>query len=153
MKLKSKAFENYGPIPEKYTCEGENINPPLEFVDVPSEAVSCVLIVDDPDVPTFVRKDQMWIHWVVYNIPPNTKTISENSISPGIVGRGTGGKMHYEGPCPPDKEHRYFFKLYALDSLLTVKTGATKSEIEVLMAKHVIAKAELVGLYCKKENR
>jgi Raf kinase inhibitor-like YbhB/YbcL family protein len=153
MKLKSSAFENHGTIPERYTCEGEDINPPLELLDVPAEAISCVLIMDDPDVPAFVRKDRMFVHWVVYNIPPKTKKILENSIPPGVVGRGTGGKTHYEGPCPPDREHRYFFKLYALDTLLKQKPGATKEEIESLIAGHVIAKAELIGVYCKKENR
>jgi Raf kinase inhibitor-like YbhB/YbcL family protein len=152
MKIKSSAFENGGTIPEKYTCEGADINPPLEFIDVPQEAVSCVLIMDDPDVPAFVRKDQMWVHWVVYNIPPGTKKISENSTPLGVLGRGTGGEMHYQGPCPPDREHRYFFKLYALDTLLKLKPGASKQELEAIMASHIVAKAELVGLYCKKVN-
>ncbi len=153
MKLKSSAFENYGNIPELYTCEGKDINPPLELIDVPKNAVSCVLIMDDPDVPAFVRKDRMWVHWVIYNIASQTKFIAENSIPPGLQGRGTGGECCYQGPCPPDREHRYFFKLYALNTLLKVESGLTKEEIEAFMSHHVIAKAELVGLYCKKENR
>jgi Raf kinase inhibitor-like YbhB/YbcL family protein len=153
MKLKSPAFEDHGPIPEKYTCEGKDINPPLELIGVPSGAVSCVLIMDDPDVPAFVRKDQMWVHWVIYNIPPDTKVIEENSTPPGVLGKGTGGEMRYQGPCPPDREHRYFFKLYALDTLLKLKQGATKEEIEASMAHHVVAKTELVGVYCKRANR
>lgn len=153
MKIISSAFKDHGAIPEIYTCEGKNINPPLQWTDVPSEAVSCVLIMDDPDVPAYVRKDQMWVHWVVYDIPPTITHIAENSIPPGIQGRGTGGEMQYQGPCPPDREHRYFFKLYALDTLLKLKPGATKEEIEKSMASHIIAKTELVGVYCKKENR
>jgi Raf kinase inhibitor-like YbhB/YbcL family protein len=153
VEIKSSAFENRGTIPEKYTCEGADINPPLEFIDVPKEAVSCVLIMDDPDVPAFVRKDQMWVHWVVYDIPPQTKKIPENSTPPGVLGRGTGGEMRYQGPCPPDREHRYFFKLYALDTLLKLKPGASKQEIEASMASHVLAEAQLIGLYCKKAHR
>ncbi len=153
MEIKSSAFENRGTIPEKYTCEGADINPPLELINVPKEAVSCVLIMDDPDVPAFVRKDQMWVHWVVYDIPPHTKKIPENSTPPGVLGRGTGGEMRYQGPCPPDREHRYFFKLYALDTLLKLKPGASKQEIEASMASHVLAEAQLIGLYCKKANR
>lgn len=153
MKLKSPAFENHGPIPEQYTCEGKDINPPLEFIDVPKEAISCVLIMDDPDVPAFIRKDQMWVHWVIYNIPPATKAIPENSTPPGVLGKGSRGDTHYQGPCPPDREHRYFFKLYALDTLLKLKPGASKAEVEVSMAHHVIEKAELIGVYCKKINR
>jgi Raf kinase inhibitor-like YbhB/YbcL family protein len=153
MKLISPAFKDHGPIPEKYTCEGEGINPPLELIDVPPEAVSCVLIMDDPDVPSFVRKDQMWVHWVVYDIPPGTRKIPENSTPPGVMGKGTGGEMRYQGPCPPDREHRYFFKLYALNTLLRQKPGKTKEDIEALIAPHVVAKTELVGVYCKKSNR
>jgi Raf kinase inhibitor-like YbhB/YbcL family protein len=152
VKLKSPAFENHGFIPEKYTCEGENINPPLELLDVPKEAVSCVLIMDDPDVPAFVRRDQMWVHWVIYNIPSDCREILENSTPPGIIGKGTG-EVGYQGPCPPDREHRYFFKLYALNIMLKLKPGATKAEVEAAMGGHVIAKAELVGVYCKRENR
>lgn len=94
----------------------------------------------------------MWVHWVVYNIPPATKKIEENSTPPGVVGRGTG-REGYQGPCPPDREHRYFFKLYTLNTLLSPKAGATKEEIESLMAKHIITRAELIGVYCKKANR
>jgi Raf kinase inhibitor-like YbhB/YbcL family protein len=153
MKLKSSAFKDHGTIPESYTCEGKNINPPLEFMDIPESAVSCVLIMDDPDVPTFLRKDQMWVHWVVFNIPPTTNQILENSTPSGILGKGTGGEVGYQGPCPPDREHRYFFKLYALDTMLKLSRGATKMEVEQAMKSHIIASAELVGVYNKKANR
>lgn len=152
MKLKSSAFEHLGSIPQKYTCEGKDINPPLEFVDVPPQTVSLVLIMDDPDVPVFVRKDQMWVHWIIYNIPPNTREIKENSTPPGIQGCGTGGEFHYQGPCPPDREHRYFFKLYALDTKLQLDE-AYKEKIESAMKYHILEKAELIGLYCKKSNK
>lgn len=153
MKIISSAFKDHGTIPEKYTCEGAGINPPLEFIDVPKEAVSCVLIMDDPDVPPFVREDRMFVHWVLYDIPPTTTEIAENTQPPGVIGLNTYGKPGYFGPCPPDREHRYFFKLYALDTLLRLEPRATKEQIQELMASHIVAKAQLIGLYCKKENR
>lgn len=154
MELSSSAFKNHELIPEKYTCEGKDINPPLSWTDVPPKTASLVLIMDDPDVPSYIRKDQMWVHWVIYNIPPTVSGISENSSNPpGIIGKGTQGEMAYQGPCPPDREHRYFFKLYALDALLQLQPGATKAEVEQKMAHHVIAKSELIGVYCKKCNQ
>lgn len=151
MKLTSSAFENGGKIPSKYTCEGENINPPLEISALPSETKSLVLIVDDPDVPEHVRKDRMWVHWVVVDIPPTTRHITEDS-TPGIAGKNTGGKLGYQGPCPPDREHRYFFKLYALDTLLKVPQGITKDHVEELMGGHILATAELMGKYEKQKK-
>ncbi len=153
MKIISPVFKDRGTIPEKYTCEGEGVNPPLQFIDVPVEALSCVLIMDDPDVPSFVRKDRMFVHWVLYDIPPTVTKIAESSHPPGVMGVNTSGKLGYFGPCPPDREHRYFFKLYALDTLLRIKSGVSKEKVEGFMASHIIAKAELIGLYCKKENR
>ena len=154
MQLKSSVFEHQGSIPEQYTCEGNDMNPPLELIDIPSKAVSLVLIMDDPDVPASVRADRMWDHWVLYNIPPNTRHIQENGLSPpGVPGKNTQGTLSYIGPCPPDKEHRYFFKLYALDTLLSLEAGATKKEVLSAIEGHVIAYAELIGLYCKKHLR
>ncbi len=153
MKLLSPAFKHLSSIPEKYTCEGANVNPPLEWFDLPPKTISLVLIMDDPDVPAFVRKDQIYIHWIIYNIPPTVSRIQENSTPPGIQGRETGGAMHYYGPCPPDREHRYFFKLYALDKLLSLPSGASKEEVEKAMKGHIIAQTELIGLYCKKHLR
>jgi len=150
MELKSGAFKHGEPIPRLYTCQGSDINPPLDIAQVPQEAKSLVLIMDDPDVPPFVRQDRMWVHWVVYNIPHETRTIPENSKPPGILGRGTDGKLHYQGPCPPDREHRYFFKLYVLSTMLPLKPGATKEEVEAAMQPHILAQTELIGLYCKK---
>jgi len=147
MKIISKAFENNSLIPAKYTCNGENVNPPLEFVDVPAEAKSLVLIMDDPDVPSQVREDRMWVHWLKFNMPAETKFIEEDSEPEGVAGIGTSNNLKYHGPCPPDKQHRYFFKLYALDTKLNLPEGATKTEVEKAMSNHIIAQAELIGLY------
>ncbi len=152
MKIISSAFENGGIIPVKYTCNGEDVNPPLEFVDVPEEAVSLVLIMDDPDVPVQVREDRMWDHWIKFNIPPTTQRVAENSEPAGVAGIGTGGMLTYQGPCPPDTEHRYFFKLYALDTELDLSEGATKKEVEQAMTNHIIAQAQLIGLYEQPEE-
>jgi hypothetical protein len=103
--------------------------------------------MDDPDVPAFVRKDQMWVHWVIYDMPPQTRILKENTKPPGIQGTGTGGKQVYEGPCPPDRKHRYFFKLYALMSVLKLKPGATNEEVEVAMKGRILIQTELMGLY------
>lgn len=109
MNLSSPAFEHNSSIPPKYTCDGANINPPLVISNVPEQTQSLVLLMDDPDVPQQLREDGMWDHWVVFNIPPSTTIISENQEPPGVLGKGTGGKLGYHGPCPPDRQHRYFF--------------------------------------------
>ncbi|SRR5581483_7706956 len=149
MKLTSPAFIEGGKIPSKFSCQGENVNPELLFKDVPSRTKALVLIVDDPDVPEFVRKDRMYDHWVIYNIPPTTMHIPENSPPLGIQGRNTSGDLGYTGPCPPDREHRYFFKLYALDAMLSLAEGASKAEVEKAMQGHIIAEAQLIGRYEK----
>lgn len=149
MKLTSSAFQDGGVIPSVYTCEGKGINPPLEISAVPKEAKSLVLIMDDPDVPAFVRPDQMYDHWVVFNIPPTTHKIAENSHPPGISGKNTSGKNGYIGPCPPDREHRYFFKLYALEKMLDLHAGATKKEVEKAMQGAILAQCQLMGRYEK----
>lgn len=147
MRLISPAFQDGGKIPSEYTCDGQNMNPELHLIDVPSQTKSLVLIVDDPDVPDFVRKDRMWVHWVVFNIPPDEGKIHKNSQPSGTPGRNTGGTLIYDGPCPPDREHRYFFKLYALDTVLTLPQGATKKEIEIAMSPHLLDTAVLMGKY------
>lgn len=145
--LTSLVFEHNGVIPAKYTCDGDDINPPLEISGAPEKAKSLVLIMDDPDVPKNLRADGMWVHWVVFNIPPDVAKISENTKAFGVYGKGTSGEMGYQGPCPPDREHRYFFKVYALDVILDLKAGAMKEEVETAMNGHVLDKAEFVGLY------
>ena len=165
MKIASWAFEHNSKIPQKYTCDGENINPPLEFLQTPVNAKSLALVVDDPDAPS-----KTWVHWVVFNIDPKTNLISENSKPEGAVeGTTSFGKPGYGGPCPPPASpalpwrgrpenlqrgesgtHRYFFKLYALDSLLNLPIGSERARIEIAMLGHIIDRAELVGLYSKK---
>ena len=147
MKLSSPVFEHGGKIPPKYTCNGENINPPLTISGVPSGAESLVLIMEDPDVPRNLRADGMWDHWIVFNIPPDTLEIPEGKEPQGIHGRGTGGNFDYMGPCPPDREHRYFFKLFALDGKLDLAKGAGKGEVEKAMEGRILEKFELMGLY------
>lgn len=148
MKLTSHAFKHDGEIPIEYTCQGSNVSPPLEIHDAPTNAKSLVLIMDDPDVPKQIRPDGIWDHWVVFNIDPRVKVFKEG-MSSGILGKNTSGENDYQGPCPPDKRHRYFFKLYALDCLLNLKEGASKKQVEDAMKSHVLAQAELMATYEK----
>ncbi len=150
MKLTSSVFEHNGKIPSKYTCDGDNVSPPLEISEVPAEAKSLVLIMDDPDIPDFAKekfKIQVWDHWVVFNIPVDTKIIPEAENPKGILGRNTRGVNAYGGPCPPDKEHRYFFRLYALDIMLNLGEGVSKSDVLSAIEGHILDKAELIGTY------
>lgn len=149
MRLSSPAFSPNGIIPSLYTCEGDNVNPPLEISQVPEKAKSLVLIMDDPDVPQSVRSDRMWDHWVLFNIDPGTQKIAENSTPTCLHGKTTFGHTRYGGPCPPDREHRYFFKLYALDKKLELASGATKKEVERAMEGHILAQTQLMGRYEK----
>jgi Raf kinase inhibitor-like YbhB/YbcL family protein len=143
MKISSNAFEHNWQIPKKYTCDGSDVNPPLKFEGVPSEAKSLALIVDDPDAPVGT-----WVHWVLWNIDPKTSEIKENSVPKGAhQGMNDFRKNDYGGPCPPSGAHRYFFKLYAIDITLNLAPNATKSDIESAIKGHILAKAELIGLY------
>lgn len=143
MKITSQAFTNNGYIPKKYTCDGEDINPPLNVGEVPPNTKSLVLIVDDPDAPMGT-----WAHWVVFNIDPEIKEIAENSVPAGsVLGKNDFGKLEYGGPCPPSGTHRYFFKIYALDTILNLSQGTTKEEVEKAMQNHVLDWGEIVGLY------
>ena len=147
MQLLSSDFNHMGSIPLEYSCDGSDINPELIIKEVPSHAKSLALIMDDPDVPSSVHKDCMWDHWVVFNIPPTTTHILKDSMPQGIIGKNTDGTLCYQGSCPPDREHRYFFKLYALDCELDLPEGASKKQVEKAMQGHVIAQTELVGKY------
>lgn len=143
MKITSSAFEHNSRIPQKYTCDGENINPPLSFSDIPPNTKSLTLIMDDPDAPT-----KTWVHWIVYNIGSQTSEVKENSVPQnGIEGVTDFGNKGYGGPCPPSGTHRYFFKLYALDSMIDLPEGANKKMLEEKIHRQIIDKAELVGLY------
>lgn len=142
----SQAFPNNGMIPPEYTCDGANVNPPLTIRNVPPKSGSLALIADDPDAPRGT-----WVHWVVWNMGPDTTEIPANS-APGEALHGTNdfGKQGYGGPCPPSGTHRYFFKLYALDTSPALKPGATKAQLEEAMKGHIIEKAELIGYYRRK---
>lgn len=142
LQIASSAFSNNGAIPSKYTCDGDDISPSLVITGVPEGTKSLVLIMDDPDAPV-----GMWDHWVVFNIPPSVSEIAEGQEPQGIHGKGTSGNLEYQGPCPPDREHRYFFKLYALDTELDLKEGVSKKEVEKAMENHILDRTELVGLY------
>ena len=142
MKLTSSVFAHNSTIPPEFTCDGQNINPPLSISDVPANAKSLVLIVDDPDAVVGV-----WDHWVVFNLPPSIKQIAQNSQPDGDAGKNSGGRNSYQGPCPPSGTHRYFFKLYALDAKLNLPEGSNKKQIESAMQNHILAKAEFIGLY------
>lgn len=146
MKLTSPAFKNGGKIPQKYTCQGEDTSPPLEIQEVPQGTKTLALLMDDPDVPLSLRPDGMWVHLVVYNIDSNIRVVEENARI-GTYGFNTDGRRKYMGPCPPDREHRYFFKLFALDTALGAIS--TKEELLKAMEGHILAQAELMGTYVK----
>ncbi len=144
----SKAFVNGGMIPKKYTCDGQNISPGLNWINVPPSAKSIVVICDDPDAPMGT-----WVHWVIFNIPATLKGLAENIPA---VARLRNGAIHgindfrrlgYGGPCPPNGTHRYFFKIYALDTCLALKPGSTKAQVLKAMRGHIIATGLLLGKY------
>jgi Raf kinase inhibitor-like YbhB/YbcL family protein len=155
MTLTSSAFKQNGQIPSKYTCEGD-ISPPLAWEGVPDGTKSLVLIIDDPDAPDPKAPQRVWVHWVVYNIPGNTKSLPENAGKAGLPKGVTLGvndftKTAYGGPCSPIGRHRYFHKLYALDTTLDLRR-ATKPDVEQAMKGHVLASAELIGTYQKGDR-
>lgn len=140
MKITSPEFKHNAYIPAKFSCEGEDVNPTLDISDIPEGTKSLALIMDDPDAPMGV-----WVHWVVFDIPVIMQ-IEENSV-PGKLGITNSGRRDYHGPCPPSGTHRYFFKLYALDTLLNLKEGISKGQLEKAIEGHILDKAELIGLY------
>lgn len=155
LKLSSTAFPDQGAIPRRYTCEGEDISPPLAWSGVPPGSESLVLIVDDPDAPDPAAPKTTWVHWLLYNLPPATDELAEDlqSLPPGTLqGRNDWRKTGYGGPCPPVGSHRYFHKLYALDCVLPDLGRPTKAQLEGAMQGHVLAQAELIGTYRKKSG-
>lgn len=146
MQITSPAFQNNQKIPAQYTCDGDppagGVNPPLKISDIPAGAKSLALVMDDPDSPTGT-----WDHWIVFNISVTTAEISEDSEPAGIQGKTSFGERGYGGPCPGRGEHRYFFKLYALDTQLNLQEGASKAEVEQATAGHILDQAELMGRY------
>ena len=152
--IKSKAFTHEGEIPSKYTCQGEDIAPDLKWEGVPENTVSLVLIVDDPDAPDPAAPKMTWVHWVVYNIPPDTNGFPEGATSVDLPDGAKNGindwkRTGYGGPCPPIGRHRYYHKLYALDTVIKGLNNPTKAKVEAAMKGHIIAQAELVGTYEK----
>ena len=151
IKIKSAAFKHMQPIPPQYTCDGADISPPLSWSNVPPAAKSIALVADDPDAPAGT-----WVHWVAYGLPPAVDSLPENipkidTLSGGgIQGRNDFHRMGWNGPCPPGGTHRYFFKVYALDTMLNLPAGKTKQEIEKAMKGHILAKGELAGTYTRK---
>jgi Raf kinase inhibitor-like YbhB/YbcL family protein len=145
LELTSDAFTNGQSIPAKYTCTGRNISPALAWNEPPSGTQSFALIVDDPDAPMGT-----WVHWVLFNIPANTRSLQENMDVSGMsVGKNSSGRTRYDGPCPPSGTHRYFFKLYALDSTLSLSPSATKEQLLKAMEGHILAQGELMGTFSK----
>lgn len=157
MKLASPSFEDQGGIPKRQTCEGEDLSPPLEWSGVPAGAKSLALIVDDPDAPDPAKPQRVWAHWILYNLPPSDGKLAEGVAPadlPGgtLPGRNDWKAAGYRGPCPPVGRHRYVFKLYALDAALPDLREPSKADLERAMSGHVLAVAELVGLYQKEER-
>jgi Raf kinase inhibitor-like YbhB/YbcL family protein len=152
--LLSSAFAEGKTIPVQYTCEGEDLSPPLRWENVPEGTKSLVLIVDDPDAPDPEAPMMTYVHWVLYNIPPDAKGLPENvaseNLPPGTAeGLNDWGRTGYGGPCPPIGRHRYFHKLYALDTVLEKLNQPNKSQVEEAMKGHIIEETELVGTYQK----
>jgi Raf kinase inhibitor-like YbhB/YbcL family protein len=149
--IESASFTQNQSIPSKYTCDGPDVSPPLEWKNIPEKAKSIVLICDDPDAPAGV-----WVHWVCYDIPPVKKSLSEGipkSDSLPIGGKQgitDFGSIGYGGPCPPSGTHRYFFKIYALDRMLGWPAGKTKKDIEHAIKGHILAQGQFIGVYSKK---
>lgn len=151
IQITSSAFNEGNPIPKKYTCDGEDVSPPLAWSGVPAGAKSLALIVDDPDAPVGT-----WTHWVIFNLPPTLNGLSEGiAKTPQVEGGAVQGnndfrRPGYGGPCPPrGKTHRYFFKLYALDTSLALKAGSSKAEVEKAMRGHILAQGQLIGAYSR----
>lgn len=145
MHITSSIFKNGEPIPQKYTCDGGDINPPLFISDIHQKAKSLVLLADDPDAP-----GGTWTHWVVWNIHPSIKDIPEGSVPEGgIEGKTSFERSGYGGPCPHKGTHRYFFKLYALDTVLNVPLTSAAEDVEEAMKGHIMADAKLMGTYSR----
>jgi len=154
--ITSTAFSDGGSIPARYTCDGEETSPPLEWSGVPDRAMSLALVVDDPDAPDPAAPKRRFVHWVLYNIPPDARGLSEGASRGGKGSKLPAGaregsndfnKSGYGGPCPPIGRHRYFFKLYALDTSLSGIDSPTRSDLEAAMQGHILEQAETVATY------
>jgi Raf kinase inhibitor-like YbhB/YbcL family protein len=145
LQVTSSAFQHGAMIPRTYTCDGSDISPPLSWRGVPAGAKSIALIMDDPDAPRGI-----WVHWVLFNIPPGTTGLGEGMDGGAQQGSNSWRRTGYGGPCPPGGTHRYYFKVYALDILLTLETGVTKAQLLKAMDGHVLAEGQLMGRYSRK---
>ncbi|HZR81107.1 MAG TPA: YbhB/YbcL family Raf kinase inhibitor-like protein [Candidatus Binatia bacterium] len=155
--LRSPAFPANGEIPTKHTCEGEDVSPALEWSDVPPSAQSLALVVDDPEAPDPKAPQRVWVHWVVYDVPPSATGLPEGAKGSSLPQNAKQGvndwkRSGYGGPCPPIGRHRYFFKLYALDTALPSLRDPTKSQLEDAMRGHVVGEAQLIGTYEKRKK-
>jgi Raf kinase inhibitor-like YbhB/YbcL family protein len=154
MQFSSSAFPAGGGIPTKYTCQGPNLSPPLDIGEIPSGAKSLAIIVDDPDAPDPAAPKTTWVHWVMYNLAPQTKSLAEgvalHSLPGAVEGTNDWKVTGYRGPCPPIGRHRYFFKLYALDVLLPDLHKPSKAALEKAMHGHVLGEVAFIGTYQKK---
>lgn len=145
LSITSQAFAEGGAIPQRYTCDGVDVNPPLTITNVPPQAKSLVLIVDDPDAPVGT-----WNHWLVWSLDPQTTEVRENSVpASAVLGTNDFGKLDWGGPCPPSGTHRYVFRLFALDTSLTLPAGVKRAELEQAMAGHILDTGELMGRYSR----
>ena len=143
LELKSPIFNEGNTIPTSYTCDGSDISPQLDWTGIPENTLSLVLIADDPDA-----SQSTWVHWVLYDLPPDLNGLPEAVTEVGTSGTNSFRKLGYGGPCPPKgSEHRYYFKLYALDSLLSLEEGASKAEVDKAMQGHILAQGQLMGKY------
>ena len=148
MEIKSSSFNHEGMIPAKYSCDGQNISPPLSWSGAPEKTKSFALVCDDPDAPAGI-----WVHWVFFDIPATVNSLpeklpkQEEIAGLGKSGKNTSRRWGYDGPCPPGGMHRYYFKLYALDTMLNVSAGLTKEELLGAMKGHILAEAQLMGKY------
>jgi len=151
LEIRSSAFENGGDIPSRYTCDGEDISPPLSWSGGKEGTKSFTLISDDPDAPAGT-----WVHWVIFNMPPGTRELKEDMPADKVLANGArqgindSRRIGYSGPCPPGGTHRYYFKLYALDTMLELAHGATKKQLLKAMQNHILAEAQLMGKYARK---
>jgi Raf kinase inhibitor-like YbhB/YbcL family protein len=153
--LTSPAFSHGSSIPSQYTCDGANISVPLQWGGAPKGTETFVIVCEDPDVPHTLRADGMWDHWVLFNILASATGLPENvkNLPAGTLqGMNTSKKLGYTGPCPPDRQHRYFFKLYALDTTLNLPEGATKAQVNAAMQGHILDQTELMGVYNRPFN-
>ena len=157
LQITSTAFTEGQPIPQKYTCQGNDVSPPLKWINVPANTKSLALIADDPDAPDPRAPRMTWVHWVLYDLPATATELAEDIAKAQTLSNGAKQgltdfkRVGYGGPCPPPGgAHRYFFKLYALDILLNLKAGATKNDVLKVMEGHVLAQGQLMGTYQRK---